>query len=135
MSKGTMHRVTILGRLGSDPETKDTKNSPIVKLSVATTDRVKRKDNKEWEEMTTWHRITVFGQSAEFCKSYLKKGDSIYVEAKLRPSKWEDKEGKEQHSLDIVAVEVQQVGKIDRMDHSPTVKSSVETSQILKDIQ
>lgn len=128
MSKGTMQRVTILGRLGNDPEVRDSKgDNLVVKLNLATTDRVKRKDSGNWEDATTWHYVTAFGQLAEFSKNYLKKGDSVLIEAKLRPSKWEDKDGKEHYSIDIIANELQQVGKSTRpeseeLNHATTLE-------------
>lgn len=112
-----MQRLTLIGRLGSDPEAIDTKGDLLVsKLKVATTDRVKRKGSNDWEDDTTWHHVTVFNQNADFANKYLKKGDSVHIEAKLRPNKWEDKEGNERYTIDIIAIELQQVGKIDRTD-------------------
>lgn len=111
MSKGTMQRVEILGRLGSDPDVRETKDgNPVVRLNIATNEAVKRKGSDKWEDITTWHHVTVFASQAEFCKNYLKQGNSVFVEAKLRPSKWQDKDGVERSSIDIVAYSVQQVG-------------------------
>ena len=134
MSKGTSQRLTLIGRLGADPEVIDTKGDlSVAKLKVATTDRVKRKGSDDWEDDTTWHHVTVFNQNADFAKSYLKKGDSVHVEAKLRPNKWEDKEGNERYTIDIIATELQQVGRIERADSDkPKPKK---TDDPLKDVE
>jgi single-strand DNA-binding protein len=110
MSKGTLQRLTILGRLGSDPEIKEVKNCLVARLNIATTDMIKKKNADNPEEETTWHRVTLFHQKAEFCRDYLKKGDTVIIEAKLRNAKWQDKDGKEQHSIDIIGHSIQQTG-------------------------
>jgi single-strand DNA-binding protein len=110
MSKGTLQKLTILGRLGCDPEIKKIKNCLVARLNAATTEMIKRKGSDSLEEETTWHRITLFNQKAEFCRDYLKKGDTVIVEARLRNSKWEDKDGKEHHSVDIIGYSIQQTG-------------------------
>ena len=131
MSKGTMQRLTLLGRLGTDPDIKGISDSQYVaKLNVATTDRIKRKDQEDWEDVTTWHHVSAFGQLADFSRQYLKKGDSVYIEAKLRSSQWQDAEGKDCFGIDIVAQDLQQVGRIERLE-----TASSETDSPLSDIQ
>lgn len=110
MSKGTLQRFTIIGRLGSDPETKEVNKCVVARLNVATTDVIKKKGSDDLQDETTWHRVTVFNQRAEFCRDYLKKGDTVIIEAKLRNSKWTDKEGKEKHGIDIIGHSIQQTG-------------------------
>ena len=134
MSKGTYQNLTLIGRLGADPEIIDTKGDlSVAKLKVATADSVKRKGSDNWEDVTTWHHVTVFNQKANFAKTYLKKGDSVHVEAKLRPNKWEDKEGRERYTTDIIATDLQQVGRIDRSDSGEP--KSTTSGDPLKDIE
>lgn len=112
MSKGTLQHFTVLGRLGLDPEIKEVNGCVVAKLNVATTDIIKKKGSDDPQEETTWHRITLFNQKAEFCRDYLKKGDTVIIEAKLRNSKWKDKDGKEQHSIDVIGHSIQQAGRV-----------------------
>lgn len=112
MSHGSMQRVMILGRIGTDPDVKTFQNDQMmVNLNIATSERIKSKKTDEFEEVTTWHHVSVFGQAAKYCQDYLKAGDSVFVEAKLRPKTWEDKEGKTHKTLDIIATSVQGVGR------------------------
>jgi single-strand DNA-binding protein len=111
MSKGSMQRLSLLGHLGADPEIKNAKDVVIAKLSVATNERIKKRDSDEWQDDTVWHRVTFFNKNAEFCRDYLKKGNAVYIEAKLRNSKWEDKDGKEQYGIDIIGQAIQSVGR------------------------
>ena len=137
MSKGTTQRFTALGRLGNAPEVVETKGDlSVVRFNVATTDRIKRKGSENWEDETTWHHVTAFGQLAEFAKTYLKKGDTIYVEAKLRTNEWEDKEGNKRYGIDIIATELQQAGRIGRPDGAgvPDGEKNKEDDP-LKDVQ
>jgi single-strand DNA-binding protein len=107
MSKGTLQRFTLLGRLGADPEVKKAKDLVVVKLSVATNESVKKKDSDEWQDETTWHHVTFFDKKAEFCRDYLKKGDAVCIGAKLHNTKWTDKAGKEQYGIDIIGSSIQ----------------------------
>ncbi|MCK4608620.1 MAG: single-stranded DNA-binding protein [Gammaproteobacteria bacterium] len=119
MAKGTLQRLTLLGRLGTDPTVKELKGVLVAKLKVATTDRIKKKDAEDWQEETTWHLVTAFGQNAEFCRDYLKTGDTVYMEAKLRNAKWTDSQGAEKFSVDIIANMVQQAGKSPNSNNEP----------------
>ena len=110
MSKGTLQCLTILGRLGCDPKIKEIKKCLVARLNIATTDMIKKKGSDDLQEETTWHRVTMFRQKAEFCRDYLKKGDTVIIEAKLRNAKWQDKDGKERQSIDIIGHAIQQAG-------------------------
>lgn len=128
MAKGTMQRFLVLGRLGTDPDIKETKGFVVAKLNVATTDFIKNPtahDKSEFQEETEWHHITCFGKNAIFCRDYLKKGDAVYLEAKLRVSRWKDQEGKERSNLDIIAQSVQQVRGKGNNNSAVTVGSEV----------
>lgn len=110
MSKGTMQRFTLIGRLGAEPEVKEVNGVSVCKLSIATTEAIKKKDSNDWEDVTTWHNVTLFGQNANFCRDYLKKGGTVYVEAKLRNNKWKDKEGEEHFAIEIIGNHIQGIG-------------------------
>ncbi|MCY4380393.1 MAG: single-stranded DNA-binding protein [Proteobacteria bacterium] len=105
----SLNKVTIIGRLGKDPELRYTQNqTPVCSLSVATTEY--RGQGTEKQEHTEWHRITVFGRQAENISKYLSKGSLAYYEGRLRTSSWEDQAGQKKYSTDIIANNVQFLG-------------------------
>ena len=118
MSKGTINRVIIVGNVGADPDVRDTKSGQIVNLRVATTDSRKNQQG-QYEDETEWHRITVFGKTAEAMAQYCKKGNKVYVEGRIKQSKYQDKkDGTEKISVEIIATDVQLLNRIDG-DHKP----------------
>lgn len=105
----SVNKVILVGNLGQDPETRTAKSgSVIANLSVATNERVK--SGEDWTDHTEWHRVVVFGKTAENVARFLKKGRQIYVEGKLRTRKWQDKEGQDRYSTEIVADTVHFLG-------------------------
>jgi single-strand DNA-binding protein len=109
MSNG-VNRVIILGKLGRDPEVRYGKSGgAICNLSVATSRRFKK--GEEWVDETEWHRVTVFGKTAELCGQYLSKGREVFLEGRLQTRSWEDKNGGgKRYSTDIIADQVTFVG-------------------------
>ena len=106
----SVNKVILLGNLGRDPETRYTTGGDAVcNLSIATSEQWKDK-NGEKQERTEWHRVVLFGRQAEIAGEYLKKGRSVYVEGRLQTRKWQDKEGADRYSTEIVADRVQFVG-------------------------
>ncbi len=106
----SLNKVMILGRLGADPELKYTPSqTPVCSLRLATNDRRKGQDG-EWVDHTEWHRVSVFGRQAETCSQYLKKGRQAFIEGRIQTKKWQDKEGNDRYSTDIVANNVQFIG-------------------------
>ena len=106
----SVNKVIILGNLGKDPELRNTSSGKAVTtLTVATSDTW-NDANGQRQERTEWHTIVVWGRSAENCKQYLSKGRSVYVEGRLQTRKWQDKEGKDRYTTEIVADRVQFVG-------------------------
>jgi single-strand DNA-binding protein len=105
MAKGTVNKVILLGRLGNDPEVRTTQNGTMVAtLSIATNDGM-------GENITTeWHRVVVFGKTAEIIQRYASKGSQLFVEGRLRTNKWQDKNGNMQYTTEIVANNFQFVG-------------------------
>jgi len=113
MSKGTINRVIIVGNVGADPDVRETKTGQIVNLRVATTDSRKNQQG-QYEDETEWHRITVFGKTAEAMAQYCKKGNKVYVEGRIKQSKYTDKkDGTEKVSVEIIATDVQLLNRID----------------------
>jgi len=111
MSKGTVNKVIVLGRLGADPEIRYMPSgSAIGNLRLATNDGYKDKQTGEFVESTEWHRVVVFGRLAEIAGEYLKKGRMVYVEGRLRTNKWTDQAGQERYTTEIVASEMQLIG-------------------------
>ncbi|HET7772322.1 MAG TPA: single-stranded DNA-binding protein [Burkholderiaceae bacterium] len=109
----SVNKVIIVGNLGRDPEVRYTPDgSAITKVSLATTSKYKNKAGEMVEE-TEWHRVTFFGRLAEIAGEYLKKGRSVYVEGRLKTSKYTDKDGVEKYSTDIIANEMQMLGSRD----------------------
>ena len=91
-----VNKVIVVGRLGSDPDTRYMPSgSAVTNVSVATSESWKDKESGEKQEKTEWHRVVFFNRLAEIASEYLKKGSQIYVEGRLQTRKWEDKEGKE----------------------------------------
>jgi single-strand DNA-binding protein len=98
-----INRVTLIGNLGRDPETRSTAGGGTVcTLAVATSERVKDQSGN-WTDHTEWHRVTCFGTTAENAAKFLSKGRQVYVEGKLRTSKYQAKDGTEKSSTEIVA--------------------------------
>ena len=103
----SVNKVILIGNLGKDPEVKYTQQQVAVcRLVIATNER--RKDaSGTWSDHTEWHNVTAFGKTGENCGKFLKKGRQVYVEGRLQTRKWQDKEGKDRYSTDIVADTVQ----------------------------
>jgi single-strand DNA-binding protein len=107
----SVNKVIIVGNLGRDPETRyNPEGGAITNISVATTDTWKDKASGEKQERTEWHRVVFFSRLAEIAGEYLKKGSQVYVEGSLRTRKWQDKEGKERYTTEIVADRMQMLG-------------------------
>lgn len=105
-----VNKVILLGRLGKDPELRFTASQlPVCTFTMATGD--KRKDaSGNWTEHTEWHTIVAFGKTAELCSNYLKKGREAFIDGRIQTRKWQDKEGKDRYTTEIVANAVQFVG-------------------------
>lgn len=105
-----INKVILLGNLGKDPEVRSTaQGMTIARFSLATGER-KKDQGGQWVDHTEWHNIVVFGKTAELCQKYLKKGRQVFVEGRIRTNKWQDKEGKDRYTTEILADAVQFVG-------------------------
>ena len=107
----SINKVIIIGNLGRDPEVRYTPSGAAVcNVSVATTRNWKNKESGERQEETEWHRVVFYDRLAEIAGEYLKKGRSVYVEGRLKTRKWQDKEGKDRYTTEIVVNEMQMLG-------------------------
>ncbi len=111
MSTPSINKIIVVGHLGVDPEIRFLSSGDLVaNLSVATSDR-RADGNGGYTEATEWHRVSVYGAQAQVAQTYLKKGAQVYVEGKLRSSKWTDRNGAERKSWSIVADRMMMLGK------------------------
>lgn len=110
MARG-INKVILVGNLGNDPDVRYTANGAAVSnISVATSESWKDKETGEQQEKTEWHRVVFFGRLAEIVAEYLKKGSQVYVEGRLQTRKWQDKDGNDKYTTEIVANEMQMLG-------------------------
>jgi len=99
----SINKVILVGNLGRDPETRYMPDGgAVTNVSIATTDTWKDKTCGEKKEATEWHRVVFFNRLAEIAGEYLKKGSQVYVEGRLRTRKWQDKEGQDKYTTEIV---------------------------------
>ena len=116
----SVNKVIIVGNLGRDPETRYMPNGEAVtNIAVATTENWKDKNSGEKKELTEWHRITFYRKLAEIAGQYLKKGSQIYVEGRLQTRKWQDKEGVERYTTEIIADTMQMLGSRGQGGNTP----------------
>ena len=106
-----VNKAIVVGNLGNDPEIRYAANgSAIASISVATSERWKDKNSGEQQERTEWHRIKLFGRQAELAGEYLKKGSQVYIEGRIQTSTYQDKDGNDRWSTEIVAREMTFLG-------------------------
>ena len=111
MARG-INKVIVVGNLGADPDSRTMPSgNAVTNISVATSESWNDKETGEKHEKTEWHRVVFFGRLAEIASDYLKKGSQVYVEGKLQTRKWEDKEGNERWTTEIIANQMQMLGE------------------------
>jgi single-strand DNA-binding protein len=107
MSRGSVNKVILIGNLGADPETRYTPNNmAITKIRIATTEVRRDRSSGDTQEHTEWHRITLFGKLGEIASQYLRKGSKVYIEGKLRTSKWQGQDGQDRWTTEVIADEM-----------------------------
>jgi single-strand DNA-binding protein len=107
----SVNKVIVVGNLGRDPETRYMPDgAAITNVSIATSFQWTDKTSGEKKEETEWHRVVFRGKLAEVAGEYLKKGSQVYVEGRLRTRKWQDKEGQDKYTTEIVADRMQMLG-------------------------
>ena len=110
MARG-VNKVILVGNLGADPETRAMPSgTTVANIRIATSESWKDKQTGEQQERTEWHRVALFGRLGEIAAEYLRKGSQVYIEGSIRTRKWQDKEGKERFSKEIVANDMQMLG-------------------------
>jgi len=110
MARG-VNKVILIGHLGADPETRAMPSgATVANLRIATTESWKDKQSGEQQERTEWHRVALFGRLGEIAGEYLRKGSQVYIEGTLRTRKWQDKQGNERYSTEIIGNEMQMLG-------------------------
>jgi len=126
MARG-VNKVIIVGNLGADPDAKSMPSGNMVaNFSVATTESWNDRDTGERQEKTEWHRVVFFGRIAEIADQYLKKGSQVYVEGKLQTRKWEDRDGNERWTTEIVGSQLEMLG--DRMGSGSSQSNNMDQS-------
>jgi len=109
----SVNKVIVLGNLGKDPDLRHLPNGDAVcNFSLATTESWKDKEGNK-QDKTEWHNIVLFRKLAEIAGEYLKKGRPVYIEGRLQTRKWQDKEGKDRYTTEIVADQMQMLGSRD----------------------
>src|SRR5215471_17126422 len=110
MARG-INKVILVGNLGADPETRYLPSGkPVTNMRIATSDSWKDKQTGDQQERTEWHSVVLFDKLAEISAEYLRKGSQVYIEGALRTRKWQDKQGNDRYTTEIVAREMQMLG-------------------------
>ncbi|OED36381.1 single-stranded DNA-binding protein [Chromatiales bacterium (ex Bugula neritina AB1)] len=110
MARG-VNKVILVGNLGNDPDVRATASgSRIANISLATTESWTDKNTGQRQERTEWHRVVFFNRTAEIVEQYLTKGSQVYIEGKLQTRKWQDKDGQDRYTTEIVANDMQMLG-------------------------
>lgn len=120
----SVNKVILVGNLGKDPEMRYMPNGDAVcNITVATTETWTDKASGEKKEATEWHRVAFFRRLAEIAGQYLKKGSQVYVEGALKTRKWQDKDGQDRYTTEIIADEMKMLGKREGMSDAPPRES------------
>ena len=108
---GSLNRVTLIGRIGKEPEIRRTQSGDAVaNISIATSEKYKDKTSGEYKELTEWHSISAFGKLAEIMEKYLTKGKEVYIEGSLKTQKWTDANGVEKYKTFVKADQLIMLG-------------------------
>ncbi len=110
MARG-VNKAILIGNLGNDPDMRYTAGgAAVANISIATAESWRDKESGEQQERTEWHRVVFFGRLAEIVGEYLRKGSQVYVEGRIQTRKWQDKEGQDRYTTEIVGNELQMLG-------------------------
>ncbi len=110
MARG-INKVILVGNLGADPDTRYMPSgSAVTNIRVATSESWKDKNTGDQQDRTEWHSVAFFGRLAEVAAEYLRKGSQVYLEGKLRTRKWQDRDGNDRWSTEVIASEMQMLG-------------------------
>ena len=127
MSRG-VNKVILVGNLGQKPEMRYTATqTAVANLSIATTESWKDKESGENRDKTEWHRVVFFGSLAEIAEKYLDKGSSVYVEGKIQTRKWQDKDGNDRYTTEVLGNQLTMLGSKSSSDSSNQTDNSSST--------
>ncbi|MDP4558889.1 single-stranded DNA-binding protein [Halomonas meridiana] len=108
MANKSVNKVILIGNLGQDPEVRFTPSgTAVANLNLATSDTWMDRQSGQRQERTEWHRVVLFNKTAEIAQQYLKKGSKVYIEGRLQTRKWQDQNGQDRYSTEIVANDMQ----------------------------
>jgi len=111
MASRGINKVILIGHLGADPETRYMPSGgAVTNVRLATSESWKDKTSGEQQERTEWHNVAFFGRLAEIAGEYLRKGSQVYIEGRLRTRKWQDREGHDRYTTEVIANEMQMLG-------------------------
>tara|TARA_R110001592_G_scaffold36893_1_gene123603 strand:+ start:4319 stop:4753 length:435 start_codon:yes stop_codon:yes gene_type:complete len=123
-----INKVILVGNLGKDPEVRYLEGgSAVANFPIATSETYKDKTSGEKKTITEWHNIVVWRRLAEIAEKYLKKGNQVYIEGKLRTRQWQDKDGNNRYTTEIVGDNMQMLGG--KKDESSSSSSNTDTPQ------
>lgn len=129
MARG-INKAILIGNLGNDPGLKYTAGgSAVANLTLATSEQWKDKETGEQKEKTEWHRVVAFGKLAEIIGEYCKKGGQVYIEGKLQTRKWQDKEGVDRYTTEIIAEQMQLLGGRPSSQEQPAKTDKAKTGK------
>lgn len=128
MSAGSISKTLLVGNMGQDPEVRPLPSGGIVaNISVATTETWKDNQTNQTVEDTEWHRVAVFGKSAEYVRDYLRKGDKVHVSGRNKTRKWQDQNGQDRYSTEVVVKGIS--GEISLIHRAPQNRTDTQQPQ------
>jgi len=131
----SVNKVILLGYVGKDPEVKEFENGKVAKMTIATTEKgYKLKSGKEVPDRTEWHNIMLWGGLAEVAEKFIKKGMQVYIEGKIQTRSWADKEGITHYITEVIASDLQMLGKREEGAKAVTQPTSINTKAIDNDL-
>lgn len=131
----SVNKVILLGYVGKDPEVKEFESGKVAKMTIATTEKgYKLKSGKDIPDRTEWHNIMLWGGLAEVAEKYINKGMQVYIEGKIQTRSWADKEGVTHYITEIVASDLQMLGKREQGAKVATTPTPIKTGAIDNDL-
>ena len=131
----SVNKVILLGYVGKDPEIKEFESGKVAKMTIATTEKgYKFKSGKDIPDRTEWHNIMLWGCLAEVAERYINKGMQVYIEGKIQTRSWADKEGVTHYTTEVVASDLQMLGKREQGAKDVTTPTPIKTGAIDNDL-
>ena len=131
----SVNKVILLGYVGKDPEVKEFESGKVAKMTIATTEKgYKLKSGKDIPDRTEWHNIMLWGGLAEVAEKYINKGMQVYIEGKIQTRSWADKDGVTHYITEVVASDLQMLGKREQGARVVTTPTTINTKVIDNDL-